>query len=77
MKAGRALTLDDREDELGLAEPSHTENVDGADQDANDRSVPSLVVQVRVPEGEQDSRGGDFDGNGDSVRVEVVPSWAI
>lgn len=33
-----------------------------------------MVSQVGVPEGEEDSRGGDFDGDGDGIGVKVIPA---
>ena len=68
------LTLDDREAELGFAEPPNTEDVDRKHGDAHDGGVACLVAGVGVPEREEDGRGGDFDGDGDRVRVEVIPS---
>ena len=72
--ASSGLTLDDGEAELGFAEPPNTEDVDRKHGDAHDGGVACLVAGVGVPEGEEDRGCGDFDGDGDRVRVEVIPS---
>ena len=81
------LTLDDREEELGLSEVSDAEDVDDANGEANNNVVAPGVRGIVIPERYEDLSGGDFDRTGDltismavawsaALRAYIVMAWA-